>query len=158
LDQDLQAASGSVFSPGCSTNLSAPARLGPRREVISCNTWFFVPLGLLRASSLPVFPSGILTAAVLAAEGASSLLVGSAALWLRGEVIGVADADVIIEPGEGSMRRLRDALAGIATGPVPSAGWLSGGSVVPAMTAYGKVDCLLERGRQDWARLRRGAG
>ena len=86
------------------------------------------------------------------------MLVGSAALWLRGEVIGVADADVVIEPGEGSMRRLRDALAGIATGPVPSAGWLSGGSVVPVMTAYGKVDCLLEQGRQDWARLRRGAG
>ncbi len=86
------------------------------------------------------------------------MLVGSAALWLRGEVIGVADADVVIEAGEDSMHRLRDALAGIATGPVPSADWFSGGSVVPVMTAYGKVDCLLERGRQDWARLRRGAG
>jgi hypothetical protein len=46
------------------------------------------------------FPSGVLAAAVLAAEGVSSLLVGSAALWLRGEVIDVGDADVVIEPGE----------------------------------------------------------
>jgi hypothetical protein len=29
---------------------------------------------------------------------------------------------------------------------------------MPVMTAYGKVDCLLERGRCDWGRLRRGAG
>jgi hypothetical protein len=88
------------------------------------------------------------------------LLAGSAALWLRGEVIGVADADVVIEPGEGSMRRLRDALAGIATGPVPSAGWLSGGSVVPVMTAYGKVDCLAaaSAGARDLRRRHRRAG
>jgi len=33
-----------------------------------------------------------------------------------------------------------------------------GGSVVPVTTAYGKVDCLLERGRQGWGRPRRGAG
>ena len=26
------------------------------------------------------------------------------------------------------------------------------------MTGYGKVDCLLERGRRDWAQLCRGAG
>jgi hypothetical protein len=104
------------------------------------------------------FPSGVLAAAVLAAEGVSSLLVGSAALWLRGEVIDVGDADVVIEPGGGNLGRLRDALAGIATGPVPSAGRLAGGSVMRVMTAYGTVDCLLERGRQDWARLRCGAG
>ena len=86
------------------------------------------------------------------------MLVGSAALWLRDEVIDVGDADVVIEPGEGNMRRLRDALAEIATGPVPSAGRLAGGSVTRVMTAYGTVDCLLERGRQDWGRLRRRAG
>jgi len=81
-----------------------------------------------------------------------------AALWLRGEVIYVEDADVVIEPGEGNLRRLGDALAEIATGPVPSAGRLAGGSVMRVMTAYGTVDCLLERGRQDWGRLRCGAG
>ena len=106
---------------------------------------------------MPVFPSGVLAASVLAAEEVSSLLVGSAALWLRGEIIGVGDADVVIEPGEDNIYRLREALTGIAVGPAPSMGMLLGGSVVPVMTAYGKVDCLLERGRQDWGRLRRGA-
>jgi hypothetical protein len=107
---------------------------------------------------LAAFPSAVLAAAVLAAEDVSFLLVGSAALWLRGELAGAADADVVIEPGERNLHRLRAALAGIAIGPVPSVGSLSGGSLVPVATAYGKVDCLLERGRRDWGRLRRGAG
>jgi hypothetical protein len=100
----------------------------------------------------------VLAAAVLAAEKVSFLLVGSAALWLRSEITTVADADAVIEPGEPSIHRLREALAGIAIGPVPPVSSFLGGSVVPVMTAYGKVDCLLERGRQDWGRLRRGAG
>jgi hypothetical protein len=107
---------------------------------------------------LTAFPSAVLAAAVLAAEGVSFLLVGSAALWLRGEVVSVADADAVIEPGERNIQRLQGALAGIAIGPVPPAGSLSCGSVVPVVTAYGKVDCLIERGRRDWGRLRRGAG
>jgi hypothetical protein len=107
---------------------------------------------------LVAYPSAVLGAAVLAAEEVSFVLVGSAALWLRGEIAGVADADAVIEPGERNIRRLRGALAGIAVGPVPSVGSLSGGSLVPVVTAYGRVDCLLERGRRDWSRLRRGAG
>jgi hypothetical protein len=107
---------------------------------------------------LAAFPSAVLGAAVLAAEGVSLVLVGSAALWLRGESASVADADVVIEPGEGSVLRLREALAGIAIGPVPSVDGFSSGSVVPVGTAYGKVDCLMERGRRDWERLRRNAG
>jgi hypothetical protein len=107
---------------------------------------------------LAAFPSAVLAAAVLAAEDVSFLLVGSAALWLRGELARVADADAVIEPGERNIHRLRAALAGIAIGPVPSVGSLSRGSLMPVMTAYGKVDCLLERGRCDWGRLRRGAG
>lgn len=86
------------------------------------------------------------------------MLVGSAALWLRSEITTVADADAVIEPGEHNIRRLREALAGIAVGPVPSLNSFLGGSVVPVMTAYGKVDCLLERGRRDWGRLCRAAG
>lgn len=107
---------------------------------------------------LAEFPSAVLAAAVLAAEEVSFVLVGSAALWLRGEISAVADADAVIEPGEASIHRLRGGLAGIAIGAVPSAGSFSGGSVVPVMTAYGTVDCLLERGRRDWNRLRHGAG
>jgi len=100
----------------------------------------------------------VLAASVLAAEDVSFLLVGSAALWLRNEIVSVGDADVVIEPTEGNIYRLREALTGIAARPVPSMNILSGGSVVPVMTAYGKVDCLMKRGRQDWGRLRRGAG
>jgi len=110
---------------------------------------------------LAAFPSAVLGAAVLAAEEVSFVLVGSAALWLRGEIAeiaDVADADAVIEPGERNIHRLRGALDGIAIGPVPSVDSLSGGSVVPVATAYGKVDCLVERGRRDWGRLRRGAG
>jgi hypothetical protein len=107
---------------------------------------------------LTAFPPAVLGAAVLAAEEVSFVLVGSAALWLRDEVDRVADADAVIEPGERNLHRLRGALAGIAIGPVPSADGFSGGSVVPVVTAYGKVDCLVERGRRDWGRLRRGAG
>ena len=107
---------------------------------------------------MAAFPSAVLGAAVLAAEEVSFVLVGSAALWLRDEIAGVADADAVIEPGERNIHRLRAALAGIAIGLVPSADAFSGGSVVPVVTAYGKVDCLVERGRRDWGRLRRGAG
>ena len=106
---------------------------------------------------MAAFPSAVLGAAVLAAEEVSFVLVGSAALWLRNEIADVADADAVIEPGEGNIHRLRGALAGIAIGPVPSVDSLSCGSVVPVVTAYGKVDCLVERGRRDWSRLRRGA-
>lgn len=107
---------------------------------------------------LAAFPSAVLAAAVLAAEEVSFLLVGSAALWLRGEIAGVADADAVIEPGERNIHRLRGALAGIAIGPVPSVDSFSCRSLVPVVTAYGKIDCLLERGRRDWGRLSRGAG
>lgn len=105
-----------------------------------------------------MFPPAVLAAAVLAAEDVSFVLVGSAALWLRGEISAVADADAVIEPGDRNLHRLRGALAGIAIGPVPPVSSFRAGSVVAVMTAYGKVDCLLERGRHDWARLRRRAG
>jgi hypothetical protein len=39
----------------------------------------------------------VLAAAVLAAEQVSGVLVGSAALWLRGEPVSVGDVDVVIE-------------------------------------------------------------
>jgi hypothetical protein len=106
---------------------------------------------------LAVFPSPVLAAAVLAAEEVSFLLVGSAALWLHSEIASVADADAVIEPGERNIHRLRGAFASMAIGPVPSADHFSCGSVVTVMTSYGKVDCLLERGRRDWRRLCRGA-
>jgi len=102
----------------------------------------------------------VLAAAVLAAERVSFVLVGSAALWLRGERVTVGDVDVVIEPGEANLRRLHEALAGLAARPgeIPAVHRLRDLSVTTVITSYGRVDCLLERGRRDWDPLRQGAG
>lgn len=97
----------------------------------------------------------MLAAAILAAEGVSFLLVGSAALWLHGVPIPVGDADVVIEPAEENLRRLGDALAEFALRHqelprVRALPWLN---VLRVVTSYGIVDCLLERGRLDWQKL-----
>jgi hypothetical protein len=94
-------------------------------------------------------PAGGYPPAVLAAADVSFLLVGSAALWLRGEPVPVGDADVVVEPAEPNIRRLRAALSCLAirpraVPPVPSLVLLP---LVTVTTSYGKIDCLLERGR-----------
>jgi hypothetical protein len=101
-------------------------------------------------------PQGVLVAAVLTVEGVGCLLVGSAALWLRGEPVGVGDADLVIEPGEGNLSRLRLALTGMALRPglVPPVQRLRWLPVVTVRTSYGMVDCLLERGCAEWDQLR----
>jgi hypothetical protein len=111
----------------------------------------------LNGSGLPV---GVLAAAVLAAEQVSFVLVGSAALWLRGEQVSVGDADVVIEPVEPNLRRLREALAGLAVRPetLPAVHRLRELPVATAVTSYGRVDCLLEQGRRDWHQLHHRAG
>jgi hypothetical protein len=95
----------------------------------------------------------------LATTGVSFLLVGSAALWLRGESVPVGDADAVIEPGEQNIQRARAALADLALRPhaVPQAARLADLDIVTVMTSYGKIDCLLRRGRVDWNRLRGAA-
>jgi len=105
------------------------------------------------------YPAGVLAAAVLATTGVSFLLVGSAALWLRGESIPVGDADVVIEPSDQNMQRTRAALAELALQPhaVPQASRLAILDIVTIMTSYGKIDCLLQRGRLDWDRLLRNS-
>jgi hypothetical protein len=100
--------------------------------------------------------SPVLAAAVIAADGVSCLLVGSAALWLHGEPVAVRDVDLVIEPGEANLQRLRDVLTRIALRPraissARSLGWLP---MVAVITSYGKVDCLLERGRLGWEQLK----
>jgi hypothetical protein len=102
------------------------------------------------------YPAGVVAAAVLATTGMSFLLIGSAALWLRGESIPVGDADVVIEPGDQNMRRARAALTDLALQPhtVPQPARLAVLDIVTIMTSYGKIDCLLRRGRLDWNRLR----
>src|ERR1039457_2976290 len=94
------------------------------------------------------YPAGVLAAAVLATTGVSFALVGSAALWLRGESIPVGDSDVVIEPGEQNMQRARAALADMALQPhaFPQTARLAMLDIVTIMTSYGKIDCLLRRG------------
>jgi hypothetical protein len=105
------------------------------------------------------YPAPVLAAAILAAEGVSFLLVGSAALWLHGEPITVADADLVIEPGERNLRRLGEALARLALRPraIPRVRDFPLLHLAGVTTSYGRVDCLLERGRLDWERLRQAA-
>jgi hypothetical protein len=108
----------------------------------------------------PGFPVVALAATILAAEQVSGVLVGSAALWLQGEPVSVGDVDVVIEPGEANLRRLREALAGLAVRPgaVPALHRLREISIATVFSSYGRVDCMLERGRRDWDWLRAGAG
>ena len=58
------------------------------------------------------------------------------------------------------MSRLREALAGLAVRPgtVPALHRLREISIATVFSSYGRVDCMLERGRRDWEWLRRGAG
>ena len=105
------------------------------------------------------YPAGVLAAAVLATTRVSFVLVGSAALWLREESIRVGDADVVIEPGDQNMQLTRAALADLALQhhAVPQASRLAMLDIVTIMTSYGKIDCLLRRGRLDWDRLVRNS-
>jgi hypothetical protein len=75
------------------------------------------------------------------------------------EAISVADADVVIEPAGENLCRLGDALAELALRPgeVPRVRALSWLTMLDVVTAYGRVDCLLERGRLEWQRLRQSA-
>jgi hypothetical protein len=88
------------------------------------------------------FPVVVFAAAILAAEGVNFILVGSAALWLRGQAVSVGDADVVIEPGEANLGRLRDCLQTLAThlSALPSPRRLAMRSIVPVQTSFGKFD------------------
>jgi len=105
-------------------------------------------------------PQTLLLAAVLAAERVSFVLVGSAALRLRGEAIPVADIDAVPEPGHANLARLHAVLTALAVRRwlVPPPRSLLTLDMVSVRTVYGKLDCLLERGRRDWDRLREDAG
>jgi hypothetical protein len=80
-------------------------------------------------------------------------------LWLHGQPIPVADADVVIEPGGQNLRRLGEALAQLALRhrAIPRVRDFPLLHLVSVTTSYGRVDCLLERGRIDWERLRQSA-
>jgi hypothetical protein len=92
----------------------------------------------------------MLLAAVLAAEDVSFVLVGSAALYLHGQPIPVTDIDAVPAPGASNLARLYAALAAVVPGGrVPSVRSLGTADVVSVRTSYGRLDCLLGRGRRD---------
>ena len=100
----------------------------------------------------------MLLAAVLAAEGVSFVLVGSAALYLHGDQIPVRDIDAVPEPGHGNLARLHEALQALAVrGGPPPLRCLATADLVSVSTGYGTLDCLLRRGRRDWDRLQEHA-
>jgi hypothetical protein len=104
-------------------------------------------------------PVVLLLAGVLAAEGASFVLVGSGALRLRGEPVSVGDIDVVIEPEKANLRRLLGALGELALRPrvLPSPVALEALDIVTVVTSYGRLDCMLGRGRLEWEPLAAGA-
>lgn len=103
-------------------------------------------------------PPILLLAAVLAADGVSYVLVGSAGLYLRGHLGPVGDIDAVPAPDPANLERLRDVLTDLAVGSkCPPVRLLATADLVQVRTSYGKVDCLLARGRRDWARLVAGA-
>jgi hypothetical protein len=119
----------------------------------------YLPDMALGRSGAADYPVVVFAAAILAAERVSFILVGSAALWLRGEAVSVGDTDVVVEAGEANLHRLHEALQTLATQPyvLPSPQRLAMRSIVPVPTSFGKLDLLLEGGRQDWDWLRRDA-
>jgi len=103
-------------------------------------------------------PPILLLAAVLAAEGVSYVLVGSAGLYLRGYRGPVGDIDAVPAPDPVNLELLHDVLAGLGMGRgCPPARVLAAADLIQVRTSYGKLDCLLARGRSDWANLSAGA-
>lgn len=103
-------------------------------------------------------PPILLLAAVLAADGVSYVLIGSAGLYLRGHRGPVGGIDAVPAPDQANLERLHDVLTDLAVGSrCPPARLLATTDLVPVRTSYGKVDCLLARGRREWARLAEGA-
>jgi hypothetical protein len=100
----------------------------------------------------------MLLAAILAAERVSFVLVGSAGLHLHGQRIRVHDVDAVPAPGRENLARLHQVLADLAIDErLPALRSLATAHLVSVRTGYGTLDCLLERGRTDWDRLRAGA-
>jgi hypothetical protein len=103
-------------------------------------------------------PAIMLLAAVLAAEDLSFVLVGSAGLYLHGQRIRVRDIDAVPAPDRASLERLQIVLRDLVVGgPPPPLRSLATADLISVRTTYGRLDCLLERGRQDWGCLRAGA-
>ena len=101
----------------------------------------------------------LLAAAVLQAEGVACLVAGSTALLLHGANVPVGDLDIIIGPEGENVRLLYRVLYRVTSrrrGLPPISRWPEI-DMVSAATSFGKIDCLLERGRAEWERFYSGS-
>lgn len=69
----------------------------------------------------------------------------------------VSDADIVVEPGPVNLLRLRRLLNALSLQENAGSQTLTRRSIVSVSTSFGRLDCMLERGRQEWARLRENA-
>jgi hypothetical protein len=115
------------------------------------------PMGHPRACDLP---APVLLAAVLAAEGLGFVVVGSAALFLRGFDLGVGDLDIVCDLDSDNLDLLCDTVGRYRLRPStrPTAPALQAVDVWSAATIYGTLDVLIDRARKDGDSLREAAG
>lgn len=95
-------------------------------------------------------------AAVLVAAGVSLVVVGSAALMEHGDLCCAADLDVVPDPHDANLIRLREELERLAV-PGTRVGPLESLEVATVLTSFGSIDVLVERGRLEFAALRGNA-
>lgn len=116
-----------------------------------------------RNSRVTVFrnaPSVVmLPAAILAAGGVRFVVVGSAALWMDGVDTVVHDLDVVPDPAAANLKLLVSSLPclGVLAGDLPVPGVLGSSAMMTFSTAYGIIDVLVERGREEYPTLARAA-
>lgn len=99
-------------------------------------------------------------AAVLVSCGVNLVVVGGAALWMRGDrSTRPKDLDVVPAPRRSNLVRLVSCSAalGAATRTWPSVRQLDQFELVTAQTSYGPIDVLSQRGREEFEALRSGA-
>jgi hypothetical protein len=99
--------------------------------------------------------ASVVAAALLVAEGIDAIVVGSAALWLHGEDLPVNDLDVAVAPDAANLARVPAALAamGALTGHHLTVKTLEEADLISVITSYGRVDLMLQTGRQQFTEL-----
>ena len=97
---------------------------------------------------------------MLAAAGAGFVLVGSAALWLRGFEVTVGDVDIVADLDAANLGRLCETVGRyqVPCSPGrPSPRSLLAVDVWSAQTLYGRLDVMVDRARHDLDALRADA-
>jgi hypothetical protein len=117
--------------------------------------WFLYAAGVRAMQGSTLMPP-VLLAAILAAEGVSSVTVGSAALRLRGFDLPVGDLDIV--PDLDGLASLCEAIGRNSPSLLsPSPAAIEAADVWSTMTRYERLDVLFERARQDGQALRQRA-